>query len=107
MIMVLEFPGAHRVFYTLDSVSELDYNSRGRGFKSRQGRKYLLRFMINLRSLSNSAIMSTLTVHCRWEDETTRERTGHPSSYAKAKKLKSVTLYTHGCLSGYLEGLLF
>ena len=24
--------------------------------------------------LANSALMSTLTVHCRWEDETVRER---------------------------------
>ena len=42
--------------------------------------------------------MSTLTVHCRWEDETARERTGHPPSYAEAKKMKSLTLHTHGCL---------
>ena len=29
----------------------------------------------------------------RWE----RERTGHPSSYAEAKKMRSITLFTHGC----------
>ena len=40
---------------------------------------------------------STLTAHCRWEDETVRERTGHPPSYAEAKKMKSLTLNTHGC----------
>jgi len=37
--------------------------------------------------------MSTLTVHCQWEDET-----DHPPSYAEAKKMKSLTLHTHGCL---------
>jgi len=47
--------------------------------------------------LANSAMMSTLTAHCQWEDETAREMTGHPTSYAKAKKMKSVTLHTQGC----------
>src|SRR6218665_915042 len=42
-------------------------------------------------------MMSTLTAHCQWEDETVRERTGHPPSYAEAKKVKSLTLHTHGC----------
>jgi len=36
--------------------------------------------------------MSTLTVHCQWEDETVRERTGHLPSYAEAKKMKSSSL---------------
>jgi len=36
--------------------------------------------------LANSAMMSTLTVHCQWEDETARERTDHQPSYAEAKK---------------------
>jgi len=27
---------------------------------------------------ANSAVMSTLTIHCQWEDEMKRERTGHP-----------------------------
>jgi len=36
--------------------------------------------------------------NCQWEDEMVRERTGHPPSYAAAKKMKSVTLHTHGCL---------
>src|SRR6218665_1535426 len=48
--------------------------------------------------IANSAMMSTLTVHCQWEDEMVRERTGHPSSYAEATKMKSLTLHTHGCL---------
>ena len=47
--------------------------------------------------LANSAMMSTLTVHCQWEDEMVRERTGHPPSCAEAKKMKSLTLHTHGC----------
>src|SRR6218665_3452131 len=32
--------------------------------------------MFHLRLLANSAMMSTLTAHCQWEDETVRERTG-------------------------------
>src|SRR6218665_177934 len=32
-------------------------------------------------------------VHCRWEDETARENTGHPPSYAKVKKMKSLTFH--------------
>ena len=47
--------------------------------------------------LANSAMMSTLTVHCQWEDETMRERDGRPPSYAEAKKMKSLTFHTHGC----------
>jgi len=54
--------------------------------------------MFHLRPLANSAMMSTLNAHCQWEDETVRERTGHPSLYAAAKKMKSLTLHTHGCL---------
>jgi len=41
--------------------------------------------------------MGTLTAHWQWEDETVRERTGHPPSYAEAKKMKSLALHTHGC----------
>jgi len=37
--------------------------------------------------------VSTLTVHYQWEDETVTESTGHPPSYAKAKKMKSLTLH--------------
>lgn len=32
--------------------------------------------------IANSAIMSALAVQCRWEEETTRERTGQSLSYA-------------------------
>jgi len=39
----------------------------------------------------------TLTAHCQWADENVMERTGHPPSYAEAKNMKSLTLYTHGC----------
>jgi len=38
--------------------------------------------------LANSDMMSTLTIHCQWEDETVRERTSHAPSYAEAKKIK-------------------
>ena len=48
--------------------------------------------------LANSAMMSTLTLHCQWENEMVRERTGRLPSYAEAKKMKSLTLHTHGCL---------
>ena len=39
-----------------------------------------------------------MTVHCQWEDETVRKRTGYPPSYAEAKKMKSLTLNAHGPL---------
>ena len=50
--------------------------------------------------LAYSATMSTgtLTLHCQWEDEAVRERTGHPRWYVGAQKMKSLTLHTHGCL---------
>src|SRR6218665_1264665 len=50
--------------------------------------------------IANSAMMSKLTAHCQWVDETVWVRTGHahPPSYAEAKKIKSLTLYTQGCL---------
>jgi len=42
-------------------------------------------------------MVSTLTTHCQWEDKTVRERTDNPPWYAEAKKMKSLTLHTHGC----------
>jgi len=79
--------------------SVLDCQSRGSGIKSRPGQKFGSRFLLHLRPLANSAMMSTLTIHCQWEDEMVRERTGHLSSYAEAKeKLKSLTLHTDGLL---------
>jgi len=42
--------------------------------------------------------MSTLTVHCVWDDETAKEKAGHPPLYAEAKKMKLLTLHAHGCL---------
>src|SRR6218665_1970027 len=46
---------------------------------------------------ANSAMMSTFSVRCQWDVETAKERTGHPPSYAEAKKMKLLTLHTHGC----------
>ena len=40
------------------------------------------------------ASLARLTVHCRLEDETAKERRGHPPSHAEAKKMKSLTLNT-------------
>src|SRR6218665_3458804 len=54
-------------------------------------------------TIANSAMMSTLTVHCQCQDETVRERTGNPPSYAEAKKMKSLTLHTYGCLRASLR----
>ena len=47
--------------------------------------------------IANSAMMSTLTAHCQWEDETVKERTCHLPSHAAAEKMKSLTFHTHGC----------
>src|SRR6218665_2309519 len=49
-------------------------------------------------ALINSDMMSKLTICCQWENETVRERTGHPPSYAEAKNMMSLTICTHGCL---------
>jgi len=58
-----------------------------------QGICLCLGFLLHLRPLANSAIMSTLTINCRWEDETTMERAGYPPSCAEAKKMKLQTLH--------------
>ena len=47
--------------------------------------KFGSRFLFHLCPLANSAMMSTLTAHCQWEDDMVRERTGHPPSYAEVK----------------------
>ena len=47
--------------------------------------------------LANSAMMSTLTVYCEREDETMKKWTGNLSSYAVAKKTKSLTRHTDSC----------
>ena len=78
-------------------VSVLDCQSWGSGFKSRPEQKFSSRFLLHLSTIANSAMMSTLIAHCQWDDETVGERTGNPSSYAKAKKMKSLTLHTCGC----------
>ena len=46
----------------------LDCQPRGRGFKSPSGQKLLSRFRLQLRPLAISAVMSTLTIHCEYED---------------------------------------
>ena len=38
--------------------------------------------------------ISTMTIRCQWEDETAKDKTGHPPSYAEAKKMNSLTLRT-------------
>ena len=78
-------------------VSVLDCQSKGSGFKSRPEQKFGSTFLFHLRPLANSAMTSTLTIYCKSEDETARERTGQPPSYSKAKKMKSLILPTHGC----------
>ena len=37
--------------------------------------------------------------------KTVRERTGHPPSYAEAKKIKSLTLHSNGCSEAALPKL--
>jgi len=61
------------------------------------------RFLLHLCPLAHSTMMSTQTIHCQWEDETVRERTGHPHSYAESKKMKLLTVRTHGCLRASLR----
>lgn len=65
-----------------------------------RGRKMFLRHLSRLcpwKKLSHR--MSTLTIHCRWEDQVARERTRHTpaAAYAKIKNWShSLTLRTHG-----------
>jgi len=81
----------------------LDCQSKGSGFKSQPRQKFGSRFPLHLHPLANSAMMSTLIIHCQWEDEMMRERTGHPPSYAKANKMKSLALHAHDCLRAGLR----
>ena len=60
--------------------ASLTIERKGSGFKSWLGQKFGSRFLLRLHPLANSAMMSTLTIHCQWEDDTARERTGHPPS---------------------------
>ena len=46
--------------------------------------------------------LRTTAVHCQWEDEMMGKRTRNTRSYAKAKKMNSPTLHSHGCLRGSL-----
>jgi len=64
------------------------------GFKSQPAQIFGLRFLLHLRPLAKSA-MSTLTVHCQWEDEMVMERTGHTPSDTEAKKMKSLADTSH------------
>jgi len=48
-----------------------------------------LRFLLHLRPQANSAMTSSQTIHCQWEDEMVRERTGYMPSYAKVKTMTS------------------
>lgn len=41
-------------------------------------------------------LCSASTAYFEREDETLRERTGHPPSYAEAKKMKALSHHTHG-----------
>src|SRR6218665_1160744 len=77
-------------------VSMLDCKLRGLGFESPSEQKFSSRFLLHLCHIANSAMVSTLTVRCRWENEMARDTTGHPS-YAEAKKMKS-HLQTHDCM---------
>src|SRR5688572_2654159 len=67
------------------------------GFKSSPRQIFASRFRPCLRRIVNSAIMSTLTVHCGWYDETARYTTDHQASYTEVKKMKSLTFHTYGC----------
>jgi len=52
--------------------------------------------LIFLLHIANSAMMSTLTIHC-WSDEATGK--SHPPSYAETKNMILVTFRTHPSLS--------
>ena len=64
------------------------------GSKPWQRQKFGSRVLFHLHPKANSAMMSTLTAPCQWEDDAV---TDHSPPYVVAKKLKSLTLHTHGC----------
>src|SRR6218665_876288 len=68
------------------------------------GYKFGLRFLLYMHPLSNSTMMSALTVHCSWEEATVRERTAHPPSYAEAKQMKLQALHVPNAVSGLAYG---
>lgn len=78
------------------AVRLLDSRLSGLGLNHQEDRNSVLDFYFtNTSSLTNGAIMSTLTVHCLWEGESTKARTGHLLLSAEAKKMKSSALHTH------------
>src|SRR5688572_27046429 len=83
-------------------VSVMGCQMRSWGFKSPPGPDIWFWSFAPPAPLTNSSIMSTLTVGCRWEDETAKEGISHPRSYVEAKKMKS--LHAHGCLNASLCG---
>src|SRR6218665_2538365 len=52
----------------------------------------------------SDAVMSTLTVHCQWEDETVRERTGQPHHVPMLSKCSTSTSYPWFCWAWWLVG---
>src|SRR6218665_50003 len=68
--------------------------SCGSGFKTRAESWFL---EISPPSAPLAAIILLRGVHCPWEDETVRERSGLPPSYTEVKRMKSLTLHTHCC----------
>ena len=79
-------------------VKVLDDQWRGSGFRSRPGQKFVSKFLLHMSLIANSAtMMNMLTVHCQWDDEMGRERTGYQHTYAEAKNMKSLALHTCGC----------
>src|SRR6218665_2715088 len=73
-------------------VRVLNCQSRGCGFKPWQGEKFRCRFLLRLRPLANSAMMSTMTARGQWEDETVRERTCHRPHMMRPRKESACTL---------------
>src|SRR6218665_3482919 len=74
----------------------LDYQAKGRRFKSLPRKNFFKDFCSTCAPTQFGC--NILTIYCQWEDEITKERTGHPYSYVEAEKMKLVPLHTHGCL---------
>lgn len=49
-------------------VSMLNRQPRKLGFKAYQGRNFFMRFLLCLCHLAKSSVMSTLALHCKWEE---------------------------------------
>jgi len=75
-------------------------HSYGQSLVRVRSRAWITVFHYYFLDLAASALMSTLTVHSRWDCQPPRERTDHLPSCAEIKEMKSPLRHTRGCAFG-------